>query len=320
MCLFTIPIFAFSESAFQSDRTQRVVSSKKALQNVPAIPTVRISTNLILIPISVRDRNDNPVTNLRMNDFAISENGIPVPVEHFGMPELTQLDVVLVFDLTSSLWFYFDLVKEASSGFVRSLYRPGDSVSVVGISSEPKILLERNDSLPAILDGLNGLPRFGAATAFFDAVIAATRIFSDHSDPETRHVVVVLSDGEDNLSRRTLEDALLKLQKTDSIFYSINPGASEDGLNRVSLRGQKYMETLAEQTGGTAFMAESFSKLSSIYSRIAEELQVQYLLGYNATENTSESSYRTIEVSLPDRPDLRIRARKGYYANQTEDQ
>jgi Ca-activated chloride channel family protein len=251
-----------------------------------------------------------------MEDFSVSENGVSVSPEHFGKPELTRLDIVLVFDLTSSLWSYFDLVKDAASGFVRSIFRPEDTVSVIGLSSEPTILLERTGSLPAIVESLNKLRRFGAATAFFDAVIAATRIFPDRSDPETRHVVVVLSDGEDNLSSRTLADTLQKLQKTDSIFYSINPGASQDRLNRVSFRGQQSMEELAEQTGGEAFMVEDYKDLGTIYRQIAEDLQVQYLLGYNAPERKTGNSYRSIEVSIPDRPELRIRARKGYYAPQ----
>jgi Ca-activated chloride channel family protein len=319
VCLIFLPLFAFSENLIQPDSSRESENPERAFQRIPGVPTVRVRSNLVLVPLSVRDSSGKPVTNLRMEDFYVSENGVPVSPEHFGKPELTRLDIVLVFDLTSSLWSYFDLVKDAASGFVRSIFRREDTVSVIGLSSEPTILLERNGSLPVIVESLDKLRRFGAATAFFDAVIAATRIFPDRSDPETRHVVVVLSDGEDNLSSRTLADTLQKLQKTDSIFYSINPGASQDRLNRVSFRGQQCMEELAEQTGGEAFMVDDYRDLGTIYRQIAEDLQVQYLLGYNAPERRTGNSYRSIEVSIPDRPELRIRARKGYYAPQTAD-
>ena len=312
--LLCIPALVYAQESLQPKRVETSDAQNSVQLPAQAILTVRSSTEMVLVPVSVRDASGLHVTNLRIEDFVVSENGTEAPLVHFGKPELTRLEIVLVFDLTSSLWYYFDLVKESASGFVQAVYRPGDTVAVVGISSRPEVLLKRNDSLPEILEGLKNLPRFGAATAFFDAIIIATRLFPDYSDPETRRVLVVLSDGEDNLSSRTEEDALQKLQKTDSLFYSINPGASVDRLNRISQRGQKCMETMAEQTGGTAFMAPSLKNLSVIYSRIAEELQVQYLLGYVSPLSTDDGLYRSIDVSIPGRPDLKVRARKGYYA------
>ncbi|MEJ2111103.1 MAG: VWA domain-containing protein [Acidobacteriota bacterium] len=314
-CLFilTLAMAVATANALQSPEPE----FSKPLPDKPSnVPTVRVQTNLVLIPVSVRDASEQPVTNLRMQDFAVRENDAAVKLEHFGRPELSRLDLVLVFDLTSSLWYYFDLIKEAASQFIKTLYRDGDVVSIIGISSEPKVLLQRTESLPAILKGLNELPRFGAATAFFDAVIQATGQFPRNSDPETRRVLVVLSDGEDNLSRSALEDALEHLQKTDTLFYSINPGATVNHLNRVSERGQKFMEKLADQTGGSAFLADNLKNLSDIYNRIAEELQVQYLIGYNAPESSDEESFRGITVCIPDRPDLHVRARKGYYSDR----
>lgn len=318
-CLIILPVFAFSESQIRPNSRWESAQTRTEVQRVPVIPTVRVRTNLVLVPVSVRDASDKPVTNMRMGDFSVRENGLSVALDHFGKPELTRLDIVLVFDLTSSLWSSFDLVRDAASGFIRSIFRPEDTVSIIGLSSEPSVLLKPTGSLPTILESLDKLPRFGAATAFFDAVIAATRTFPDRTDPETRHVVVVLSDGEDNLSSATLADTLQKLQKTDSLFYSINPGASQDRLNRVSFRGQECMEELAEQTGGAAFMAGDYGDLGSIYRQIAEDLQVQYLLGYNSPDIKTGNSYRSIEVTVPKRADFRIRARKGYYASQGTD-
>jgi Ca-activated chloride channel family protein len=309
-CLFIISAFVLLQGAAQSDRTNNPPVQQKLRPT-----TIRSSTNLVLVPVSVRDASGQPVTNLQIKDFTILENGNASSLEHVGKPELTRLEIVLVFDLTSSIWYFFDLVKEAAAGFVKSIFRPGDAVSVIGISSKPEVLLERTQSLPVALDGLSRLPRFGAATAFFDSVIKATRQFPARTDPETRRVIIVLSDGEDNLSKNKLDDALERVQKADSLFYSINPGASPDRLNRVSRRGHQWMETIAEHTGGTAFLAESYKELGAIYGRIAEELQVQYLLSYYPPDSTTDDTFRSITVTLPGHPELHVHARKGYYTD-----
>ena len=286
---------------------------KKDSSNAIEKSTIRSSTNLVLVPVSVTDTAGNPVKDLRLEDFTVIDNGQTVKLQQLLKPELTRLEIILLFDITSSVWYYSDIVKESASGFVKSIFRPGDSVSVVGISSPPEILLPKTESLPDILDGLNRLRR-GAATAFFDAVVKAARLFPGRPDPETRRVIVVLSDGEDNFSRYRLDTALKEVQKADSLFYSINPGASPDRLNKVSRRGQQRMATIAEQTGGAAFMAESFRDLGGIYNEIAKELQVQYLLSYYSPAPPSDTGFRTISVTLPEHPELKVRARKGYYA------
>ncbi len=275
-------------------------------------PTIQSATNLVLVPVSVIDPAGNPVETLRMEDFAVLDNGKTVAVQHLGKPELTRLEIILLFDVTSSVWFHLDIVREAAAGFVTSLFRSGDAVSVIGISSEPEIMLQRAESLASVLDELNRLRR-GAATAFFDAVVRAAHLFPERLDPESRRIIVVLSDGEDNLSNGNLQNALEEVQKADSLFYSINPGASPERLNNVSRRGQQWMEFLAEQTGGAAFLAESFEDLGGIYDRIAEELRVQYLLSYHAPGTDFDPGFHTISVTLPEHPELKIRARKIYY-------
>jgi Ca-activated chloride channel family protein len=312
--LSIISAFILLAGVVQSGPTQSTAFSDPFLQQPTRTSTIRSSTNLVLVPVSVRDASGRPVTNLRIDDFRVLESGQVATLQHLGKPELTKLEIVLVFDITSSTWYYFDIVKESAIGFVKSIFRPGDAVSIIGISSPPEILLERTQSFSRVLDGLNQLRR-GAATAFFDAVVAATRLFPAQTDPETRHVIVVLSDGEDNFSIWRLEDALERIHKIDAVFYSINPGASPDRLNKVSRRGQQWMDTLADQTGGTAFLADSFEDLDSIYDRIAEELQVQYLLSYYSPDSETDDGFRTIAVTLPEHPELKVRARRGYYIN-----
>lgn len=275
---------------------------------------IRVHTSLVLVPVSVYDRGGRVVKDLNLEDFAVYENGNAVKIERLREPGLSKLDMVLVFDVTGSTRTHFNFARQAADSFLRSLFRSGDTVSILCIASDPEVILERTESLEAALNGLKILQPFGAATAFFDSIFTATLLFYSPADAETRRVMVVLSDGEDNLSRMNLTDTLQSIQRENCIFYSINPGEISTNLSKISRRGQKWMEMLAEQTGGTAFFAESLEDLGEIYRRIADELQVQYLLGYYSPDPKADGLFRSISVKIPDQPKLRIRARKGYYA------
>ena len=135
-------------------------------------------------------------------------------------------------------------------------------------------------------------------------------------DPGTRRVQIAFSDGEDNSSDQVLLDARREVQQADCIFYSINPGGPSIRLNVLSRRGQEGMEALAEQTGGVAFIAAQPSDLEVIYGRIATELQSQYVLSYYSPSPRADAGFRSIRVRIPEHPEMRVRARQGYYPNK----
>jgi VWFA-related protein len=126
----------------------------------------------------------------------------------------------------------------------------------------------------------------------------------------------VLSDGEDNRSDGTIVDAIREVQRSDAIFYSINPGGHSIRLNEISMKGQQDMKALANETGGTAFVSDQVGDLEGIFGRIATELRAQYLLGYYSSNPRLDGKFRRIAVSIPNRPDLHVHSRQGYYAIQ----
>jgi len=128
-------------------------------------------------------------------------------------------------------------------------------------------------------------------------------------------VLIVISDGEENYSEQNkLPDALREVQKNDCLFYSINPSGRALNLNTVSMRGQAVMESLSAQTGGKAFVPDRVEDLEAVFRQIADELQAQYLLGYYSTDSRADGGFRSITVRAPRHPELRLRARQGYYA------
>jgi len=285
-------------------------------QQPPQVGTIRVSTNLVQVPVSVTDAAGHAVKELQLENFSIEENGNPVTIAHLGEAGETRLEMVLVFDNTGSVFTQFDFDQQAATDFLKTIFRPHDAVAILCIGSKPKVVLERTVSLADALRSLGQLKPSGVATAFCDSVIAAARMLHAPVDPEVRRVQIVLSDGEDNLSEKHLADAIREVQQADCIFYSINPGGPSVRLNPVGLRGQRAMETLAEQTGGVAFLADKREALGEIYGRIATELQSQYLLSYYSPDTKMDGSFRRIVVGVPKRPELRVRARQGYYATK----
>jgi VWFA-related protein len=278
---------------------------------------IRISTNLIQVPVSVSDAAGQAIKNLEKDDFSIEENGVRVTIAQMGEPGETQLDMILVFDITGSVFARFDFEQEAATSFLQTVFRPRDAVAILCIGPQPKVVLQRTTSLAAALEGLSQIKPSASATSFYDSVIAAAHLLGVSSDPYTRRVQIVLSDGEDNRSEQMLTDAVREVQQADSIFYSINPGGQSIRLNQGSLRGQRGMEALAAETGGTAFVADKIQDLGQIYGRIAIELQAQYLLSYYSPEPKTDGSFRRISVRVPAHPEMRVRARQGYYARRT---
>ncbi|HEV2665709.1 MAG TPA: VWA domain-containing protein, partial [Blastocatellia bacterium] len=197
----------------------------------------------------------------------------------------------------------------------KEILKPGDAVSVFSIGTAPKLSVQRTSSADSAVAATAAIQPTEDSTAFFDTVVRASQHLNDSSNPGVRRVMVVISDGEDTNSERfRLGDATRELQRADSIFYAINPSGPSIRLNKISTKGHEGMITLANETGGVAFLPDKLEDLTKVFNQIAAELQAQYLLGYYPSNETNDGKFRRITVRVPKRPELRIRARTGYYA------
>jgi Ca-activated chloride channel homolog len=188
-------------------------------------------------------------------------------------------------------------------------------------------------------------------TAFYDTVTAAAKYLAANASGKNRRVVLVISDGEDNFSndvrdateaaldrvnkaegektagekletvgdrtagvhRRALQRVMREVQQADAVFYSINPSGPGVRLNVISQRAEYGMQQLSEATGGSSFLPAQVTDLAGIFRRIAAELRAQYLLQYLSNNEAQTGKFLKIKVNAPARPELRIRARQGYY-------
>lgn len=276
---------------------------------------IRINSTLVTVPVSVTDLSGQTVLNLSADDFFVEEEGVQQQVQTLGAPGKTPLELALLFDVSRSVRNRFDFEKQAAARFLQELLKPGDYVSVFAIGRSPKIAIERTNNTEQVIRDTMGIEPTEESTAFFDSVVAAARYLDDHSNPGVRRVMIIISDGEDtNSERHSLNDALREIQRSDTLFYSINPSGPSIWLNKISLRGHEGMNRLANETGGLSFLPDKLEDLNQVFSQIANELQAQYLLGYYSTNDANDGKFRRIAVRIPKQSNLRIRARNGYYA------
>lgn len=309
---------------------------------------VRITSNLIVVPVSVTDANGQPVLGLSANDFRIEENGRAQQIAQLGDPEQVPLDIALLFDVSSSVRekSLFAFQQTAAATFLKRVLKSADRAAVFTISDQPKLVqpLTRATVAAETLMNVPAPPR-NVPTAFYDTVSAAAQYLANNSSGRQRRVIVVISDGDDNFSNAIRDlsinearaasngqitpeaqrvamqqkhrDAVLEveraIQKSDITFYSINPNGPSIRLNQISTRAQNAMATIATATGGAAFVPANEADLNAIFSRVASEIRSQYLLQYYSDNKAGGAAFRRIAVTSPTHPDLRVRAREGYF-------
>ena len=312
--IFLILFFSFTPTSLcRAQQEQETKPPKPAVQDQDE--AIRLSSRLVLVPVSASDGLGRPVRSLTAEDFVIEEEGRRQAIASLGEPGKVPVEIALLFDVSGSVQGQFAFEQQAAVRFIKSVLKPADAVSVYSIGTTPKLIKTRTTSGDEATTGLMSIVPVKEPTAFFDTVAEAAIYLGKTAEPGSRRVLVVISDGEENYSTHNkLNDALRELQKNDCLFYSINPTGSSLSLNQISVKGQGYMEAMSSQTGGKAFVPARLGDLEAVFTQIAEELQAQYLLSYYSTDERADGGFRKLRVSAPKRSELRLRARQGYYA------
>jgi len=279
---------------------------------------------------------------LQLGDFRIEEQGRPQEIAELGNPDQVPLDIAILFDISSSVsekgFFLFQ--QKAAASFLKQVLKPVDRAAIFTIADQP-LLVEPLASAETAAAKFLTIPAATAPvpTAFYDTVSEAAKYLAANSAEHHRRVIVVISDGDDNFSnivkdltvaerrasengevthaeerrRRAVLEVEKAVQQADAAFYSINPGGQSVRLNEISMRAQTAMQSIAEATGGSAYVPDSDKDLERVFSEVAAELRGQYLLQYYSNSQSPGGQFRTIKVALPSHPEVRVRARQGYY-------
>lgn len=302
--------------ADQADQADQAAVAADQPKVPGAVAPIRVSSNLVLVPVSVTDGNKQPVKDLSINDFRVTEDGLLQTIANMQEPGQSPVELALLIDISGSVLPRFRFEQEAGSQFVQSVAGSQRFVSLFTVGPEARMVRQRTNDVSEAVSALMALNPTKDATAFYDSLVSAARYLRQNASPFSRRVQVAISDGEDNYSlEHGLDSALRELQQADCLFYAINPAGASVKMNVMSRRGQDALQFLATQTGGSAYLPADWSQLPSIYRMIASDLQAQYLLGYYSSRREAQGDqFRKISVTVPGRQDLRVRARQGYYA------
>ncbi len=262
---------------------------------------------------TVSDKKGRFITDLGKSDFEVFENKKPQEVLEFTAESDLPLRLAILIDTSNSIRDRFRFQQEAATDFVRSVVRiKRDKAIVVSFDTSAELVADLTDDTQKLENAIREL-RPGGGTALYDAIFYACRdkLMLDQPLYKFRRAMVVLSDGDDNVSRYTRDQALEMAQKADVVIYTISTNIS-----RIETDGDKVLKYFAAETGGQAFFPFKATDLAQSFENIANELRHQYNLFYRPEPLITDGKYHNVLLKVRGRKDLMVRCRKGYYAPQ----
>ena len=275
--------------------------------------TLRVDSNLVLIPVAVTDSLNRFVLGLQKQDFKIIEDSVEQNIVHFSGEE-APLSIGLLFDESGSMDYKLRTAQTAVAQFLKTM-SPEDEAFLVEFSDAAKVSVTFTSHTDEIQNALRR-SQPGGLTAMLDAVNLALSEMKKAKN--SRKALVIVSDGGDNHSQYTSAEIESLVREADVQIYAM--GVFETslpfGLPAEQISGPKLLSEIATQTGGRAVAAGLTSDLPSVAARIAVELRNQYVLGYYPKNQAKDGKYRNVEVKLsPPQgvPALKAHWRLGYY-------
>ncbi len=283
---------------------------------------------------TVFNRRQKLVTDLEKTNFRVLEDGKQQEIRYFSRQTDLPLRVGMLLDTSNSIRDRMKFEQEAAIDFLYSVIRrKKDQAFLMTFDNEPSVIQRFTDDVGVLRDAIMR-QRAGGGTALYDAIYVACH---DHLGnpprpagdvpPDLRRVLVVISDGDDNLSTRSRSEAVEMALGAGVVIYAIStstqwvtPSEETDANKRVSRKyhkdeGDRALEQLAQETGGRAFFPYRVDDLAQSFLDIGDELRSQYSLAYIPTNKAVDGRFREIRIEV-DRKGLQVRHRKGYHASR----
>ncbi len=274
-------------------------SPKTAAEEIGEGEVLRISADLVSVPVSVMNRQGQYIVDLQRQNFRIYEDGKEQAVAHFSNVD-QPVSVVLLIDTSGSTAPFIEQIKSSAKAFVDQL-RVADTVRPIYFHGEIKPLTNAgvNDrkAFDAAIDRIEPGP-INMGTRLFDAVQFGLRAVKPVA---TRKAILLITDGENTWGKATMKSTLREAEESDVVVYTVQYG---------DFVPQKYLQQLSEKTGGRYFKGGDASALRNSFVQVAEELRRQYVLGYHPNE-PDRAGIRKIKVKV-DRKNVTVRARDSY--------
>lgn len=326
------------EDAPSKDR-ERIIYVPTQLPNPKARPTptptptpktnddddgeiIRVQSALVAIPVSVTDPQGRAVTALKLEDFLLEIDGKASEISELSRSSNTPVRLALLFDNSSSVRIAREFEKKAAIRFFRQVIRPEkDLVALFSVASTTELEQPLTRDVSSLVRAIELFAEPAGGTQLLDGIIQAAQYLNS---TEGRRIIVIVSDGEDNLSDSTLEQTVRAAQLNNCQIYVVKTtdfenikrtGARGGNANTIFLSAERRMQELARQTGGAVYSPVDEKELDAAFTRISAELSQQYILNYYPTEDEKDKrgEFRTISLKVKNRENLTVRTRKGYY-------
>ena len=317
------------------DQTKRNSTSETLPQDQQKqIPPIQVTTGLVHLVATVTDRRHNFITNLDKSDFKVLEDGVPQEIRYFGRETDLPLRIGLLLDTSNSVRPRLEFEQDAAIDFLSSVIRRNkDMAFLMTFDNEPEVIQDFTGDVGLLTSAIRK-QRAGGGTALHDAIFKAADKLSNPPlapapNPEVRRVLVVISDGEDNLSDHALSDAIEGAIRAEASIYAISTNTEWISTSTVAGEkrarpsdlshknhlgpGDKVLEKFADQSGGRVFFPYRVDDLAQSFVDIGSELRSQYFIAYSPASPPATPKYRRIDVET-DRKGLIVRSRRGYYA------
>jgi Ca-activated chloride channel family protein len=276
-------------------------------------PTFRAETELVTFGVTVADRRGTFLIDLTADDFDIFEDGKKQTVKYFtrgdevqGAPEL---HVGLLFDTSGSMGDDIQLARSAAVKFLNTLSDARD-ITLVDFDTEVRVSKYGQQDFPRLVERIRARKPEGL-TAMYDAL--AVYLQGAEND-DGRKILVLFTDGGDTRSTLGFSDVMTLVRASDATVYAVGFIDNQP----LSMKNQQRLRLtqLATESGGEAFFPLSMKQIDAAYDKIVAQIRAQYTLGYVSTNTAKDGRWRKVEIRLrrTDLKDLRIQARKGYFA------
>jgi Ca-activated chloride channel family protein len=283
---------------------------------------IRVESALVPIPVSVTDAQGRAIATLKLEDFTLEIDGKPAEISELSRSTMTPVRLALLFDNSSSVRIAREFEKKAAIRFFRQVIRPEkDLVALFSVASTTELEQPLTKDVGSLIRAIELFAEPAGGTQLLDGIIQAAEYLNAS---EGRRIIVIVSDGEDNLSDSTLEQTVRAAQLNNCQIYVVKTTDFENikrtgerigNANVIFLAAEKRMQELVRQTGGAVYSPVDERELDAAFARISAELSQQYILSYYPAEDEKDKrgEFRTISLKVKNRENLTVRTRKGYF-------
>jgi Ca-activated chloride channel family protein len=329
--LVFVVVLASAGAAFPPQQQTQQPPPPPSPVNGQTPPTIVQRVSEVDMVLAVVNHRQKFVIDLERADFRVFEDNIQQEVRFFARQTDLPLRVALLLDTSNSIRPRLQFEQDAAIDFIYNVLRPDrDLAFLMTFDSEPEVVQGYTNDLELLRNTITA-QKAGGGTALYDAMVKASQMLVDaplpkKGPPEFRRVIVVISDGEDNLSSQTRKDAIDTADRSGVLIYSIStstewiiPEESTDQNKKYDRKfaktdGDKVLDAFATDTGGRAFFPYHVEDVAQSFMDIGTELRSQYLVGYSPVNGALDGKFHKIKIEIIGHKELEVRARKGYYA------